>query len=226
MAEATIKPAAEMKNFETGSRRGSSKGKGRYDLLAFATLRRQAKHLEQGAVHYGDRNWQKGQPLGRYIDSALRHLFQWIEGERDEPHLAAFVWNAIALDWTANAILEGKLPRSLDDAGYLTPDLAEGMGEEPSEDEEEPSKADEAVRAFFAGAKAKSILENYGPMNLKAFYAKMETYGFGPVEAFKARKYLNTWTWLMQDSPTPRDENYLVGLPTQPRPEGGPTHAA
>src|SRR5690348_16520648 len=114
-----------MKSFKTGSRRGNPKGKGRFDLLPPEVLHELALHYEQGAEHYGDRNWEKGQPIGRYVDSLQRHLNQWLRGERDEPHLRSVVWNAMGLLWTVGRIMEGRLPRSLDDAGYLGPDLSQ-----------------------------------------------------------------------------------------------------
>ena len=59
-----------------------------------------AKHFENGALKYGERNWQKGIPVSRYIDSALRHLMKDLAGETDEDHAAAFVWNLMCCAWT------------------------------------------------------------------------------------------------------------------------------
>ena len=59
-----------------------------------------AKHFENGALKYGERNWQKGIPISRYIDSALRHLMKDCAGETDEDHAAAFVWNCMCAAWT------------------------------------------------------------------------------------------------------------------------------
>lgn len=59
-----------------------------------------AKHFENGALKYGERNWQKGIPISRYIDSALRHLMKDLAGETDEDHAAAFVWNCMCAAWT------------------------------------------------------------------------------------------------------------------------------
>ena len=52
-----------------------------------------AKHYEDGARKYSDRNWEKGIPLHCYIDSGVRHYFKFIRGDQDEPHDRAFVWN-------------------------------------------------------------------------------------------------------------------------------------
>lgn len=59
-----------------------------------------AKHFENGALKYGEHNWQKGIPISRYIDSAVRHLMKDLAGETDEDHAAAFVWNCMCAAWT------------------------------------------------------------------------------------------------------------------------------
>jgi hypothetical protein len=83
--------------FNTGSQRDSREGKGRLDLLPPLAILRVAKVYEQGAVKYGDRNWELGQPQDRFMDSALRHLFQWQAGKRDEDHLAHAAFNILAM---------------------------------------------------------------------------------------------------------------------------------
>jgi hypothetical protein len=101
--------------FKTGSRRDTREGKGRFDLIPPGPLRRLAQLYERGAQKYGDHNWQKGQPLSRYLDSAYRHLVAVAEGQEDEDHLAAVAWNAFSLMWTQAKIREGKLPPDLYD---------------------------------------------------------------------------------------------------------------
>lgn len=59
-----------------------------------------AKHFEEGAKKYGERNWEKGLPVHCYIDSAVRHYLKWLRGDRDEPHDRAFVWNLVCCIWT------------------------------------------------------------------------------------------------------------------------------
>ena len=59
-----------------------------------------AIHFEEGAKKYGDNNWRKGIPVQRYVDSALRHYFKWLRGDKDEPHDRAFCWNAMCAAWT------------------------------------------------------------------------------------------------------------------------------
>ena len=59
-----------------------------------------SKHFEQGAIKYGERNWEKGLPESCYIDSAIRHYLKWMDGQDDEPHDRAVIWNLICLWWT------------------------------------------------------------------------------------------------------------------------------
>ena len=59
-----------------------------------------AKHYEDGANKYSERNWEKGIPLHCYIDSAVRHLLKYLRGDTDEPHDRAFVWNVLGAIWT------------------------------------------------------------------------------------------------------------------------------
>lgn len=59
-----------------------------------------AIHFEEGAKKYGERNWEKGIPVQRYIDSAVRHYLKWLRGDNDEPHDRAFCWNIMCAIWT------------------------------------------------------------------------------------------------------------------------------
>jgi hypothetical protein len=78
-------------------------------------LAEDAKHMELGANKYQDRNWEKGQPLSQYINSAFRHLVKLAMGLTDEPHANAAVWNLNGYRHTKLLIKMGQLPASLDD---------------------------------------------------------------------------------------------------------------
>lgn len=110
-----VQDSGERQAFETGSVRDTREGKGRYDLLPPYPMFRLARHYENGAKKYGDRNWEKGQPVTRYYDSAMRHLFKYMEGSRDEDHLAAAAWNIIGIIHTEEMVRRGKLPKELVD---------------------------------------------------------------------------------------------------------------
>ena len=110
-----IKDSGNRRAFETGSVRDMAGGKGRYDLIPPEALRRLAVHYEKGAIKYGDKNWQKGQPIHVYTDSMLRHAQKVLARFEDEDHLAAVMWNAAAIIYTRGAIRSGDLPESLED---------------------------------------------------------------------------------------------------------------
>lgn len=113
----TTKDSGERRVFSTGSQRDVREGKGRYDLLPASCIRRLAQLYERGAKKYGDRNWEKGQPLSSTTDSMIRHAFQYLAGDKEEDHLSAVVFNAFALMFTEEQIEAGKLPKELKDVG-------------------------------------------------------------------------------------------------------------
>lgn len=57
-------------------------------------------HMQEGCNKYGDRNWEKGIPLQRYVDSAVRHYLKYRRGDTDERHDRAFIWNCLCGAWT------------------------------------------------------------------------------------------------------------------------------
>lgn len=109
-----VKDSGSRQNFDTGSKRDTSKGKGRFDLIPPYAILRLAKHYENGSVKYGDRNWELGQPLSRYLDSAERHINCIKMGLTDEDHLSAIAWNILAIIETQKRIELGILSNKLD----------------------------------------------------------------------------------------------------------------
>jgi len=89
----TLKDSGQREQFPSGMVRDIRTGKGRYDLISPYAMRRLAKTLEEGVEHYGERNWEKGAPTDRFLDSCLRHLIQWEMGMDDEDHLGHAFWN-------------------------------------------------------------------------------------------------------------------------------------
>lgn len=111
-----IKGTTEMyKSSVTDGVRSSDDGKPRFGLVPWSVITKLAIHYANGSLHYGDRNWEKGLPISRYIDSIHRHLHYWEMGATDEPHLIAAIWNMMNVDWTLDAIARGELPPELDD---------------------------------------------------------------------------------------------------------------
>ena len=77
--------------------REPTEGKGRFDLITPFAEDRIAKWYELGSKKYADRNWEKGMPFSRYVDSAKRHINKFVKGMDDEDHLAAAIWNLMAI---------------------------------------------------------------------------------------------------------------------------------
>lgn len=92
------------------------------DLIATAEdgtystiMRRFSQHYANGAKKYDKNNWRKGQPISRYYDSAMRHLWAIIDKKTEEDHLSALLWNLVAIIQTKIDINKGLLPQELND---------------------------------------------------------------------------------------------------------------
>ena len=115
--------SGERREFPTGSVRDKRTGKGRYDLISPFGIYPLAKRLEDGMTKYGERNWEKGQPLMSYLDSAERHIENAKEDfllgrEHIEDHIGAAMWNLHAYAHTLAMIEAGLLPEELDDRPF------------------------------------------------------------------------------------------------------------
>lgn len=113
--EFQLKDSGHRQTFDSGAQRDRQVGKGRYDLISPFALHRLALIAENGAIKYEDRNWEKGMPITRFIDSAKRHLNQALAGKIDEDHLAQAMWNCHAAIHILEMIRRGKLDKKLDD---------------------------------------------------------------------------------------------------------------
>lgn len=90
-----IQDSGDRTEFETGAVRDMHEGKGRFDLLPWEAIWEVAKHCEEGAKKYGERNCEKGIPIHSLLDSGMRHLAKYMMGFKDEPHLRAAAWNIL-----------------------------------------------------------------------------------------------------------------------------------
>lgn len=116
----TLPDSGDRREFSTGSVRDVRTGKGRFDLISPFAILSLANRLEDGMDKYGERNWEKGQNLMSYIDSAKRHINDFIIGtmvgqKSAEDHMSAALWNIQAFIHTQAMINEGLLPESLND---------------------------------------------------------------------------------------------------------------
>lgn len=92
-----MKSSGKIRQFSSGAVRDAADGKPRMELLPYDLLMRTSIWYGVGAEKYGDNNWRLGQPQSAVIGSLMRHLTKYMNGERDEDHLAAVVWNALSL---------------------------------------------------------------------------------------------------------------------------------
>ncbi len=115
-----VRDSGQRQQFPTGMQRDLRVGKGRYDLLPYFAVHRDAIHYGQGATKYDDHNWEKGQPFSRALDSALRHIFDYLRGDRVEDHLAAARFNLACVMHYEEMIKLGILPPELDDLQRYT----------------------------------------------------------------------------------------------------------
>lgn len=101
--------------FQTGAVREVVAGKGRFDLISPFALFHLARTMKNGSDKYPERNWERGIPLSKYIDSASRHLEKVKLGLTDEDHASAVLFNIAGWLHTKTLIDLGKLPKELDD---------------------------------------------------------------------------------------------------------------
>ena len=90
-----ILDSGQRREFDTGAVRDMAEGKGRMDLLPWRAIIEVSKHCENGCIKYGEHNVDKGIPMQSLIDSGLRHLAKFVDGQEDEPHLIAAAWNIL-----------------------------------------------------------------------------------------------------------------------------------
>ena len=82
--------------FGTGAVRSDTFEEFRYDLVSPIGLREVARACAEGAEKYGDWNWEKGMPVHDLLNHALAHVYEFLAGDRSEPHLGHAAWNLLA----------------------------------------------------------------------------------------------------------------------------------
>ena len=92
-----MRDSGKRRKFSTGAVRDRTEGKGWYHCISPFMEDRLAKWLELGGRKYGERNWERGMPFSRFVDSAKRHLAKFAMGLGDEDHLAAIIFNIQAI---------------------------------------------------------------------------------------------------------------------------------
>jgi hypothetical protein len=116
MAKFVMKDGGKKQSFGEGMAiRDTADDKPRPDLISPFAEERQGAWLGMGARKYAERNWEKGMPFSRCVASLRRHIMRFQQGMKDEDHLAAVMFNAMALIHYEEMIERGVLPASLND---------------------------------------------------------------------------------------------------------------
>ena len=82
--------------FGTGAVRSDTFEEFRYDLVSPIGLREVARACAEGAQKYSDWNWERGMPVNDLLNHAIAHVYQFLAGDRSEPHLGHAAWNLLA----------------------------------------------------------------------------------------------------------------------------------
>lgn len=109
--EYQTKDSGAREEFITGMVRDTQKNKPRYDLIDRNFLKRWAELMARGAEKYGEDNWRKASTeaeLNRFKASAIRHMFQYLEGDTSEDHAVA-----VAFNLAGACMVEEKLKKEL-----------------------------------------------------------------------------------------------------------------
>lgn len=112
------KDSGKREEFSTGMRRDTQDDKPRYDLIDRTFLKRWAELMARGAKKYGENNWLKAtteEELSRFKASAIRHIYQWLEGDTTEDHAVAVAFNLAG----AEMVREKLQKISIDASGQL-----------------------------------------------------------------------------------------------------------
>lgn len=88
--------AVDDRTFTTGARRSKDADETRYDLISPIALKALAATCAEGAHKYADFNWELGMPVHDLLNHALRHIYEFLSGDRNEPHLAHAAWGLMA----------------------------------------------------------------------------------------------------------------------------------
>ena len=102
-AEWELHQEPDHQTYQSGMKREPQKGRERFDLITpvcipynKTMLYRWAMLMSKGCEKYGERNWEQAagnEELSRFKESAFRHFMKWMQGETDEDHAAAVMFN-------------------------------------------------------------------------------------------------------------------------------------
>ena len=76
----------------------------KWSLVDYEAMKDMVRVLEFGALKYDAHNWRKGLPVTEVIESLLRHIYAYLEGEDNDPesklpHTGHIMCNAMFLSY-------------------------------------------------------------------------------------------------------------------------------
>jgi hypothetical protein len=83
------------KHYDTGAVRSGDCEATRYDLISPIGLEALARTYAEGARKFGAFNWENGMPVTDLLNHAIAHIYKFLNGNRDEDHLAHAAWNLL-----------------------------------------------------------------------------------------------------------------------------------
>jgi hypothetical protein len=89
-------PASNLRVHETGAVRTTDADGVAYHLISPIGLKAVAETCREGEVKYGAFSWEKGFPASDLLNHAIAHLYNFLAGDRSEPHLPHAAWNVLA----------------------------------------------------------------------------------------------------------------------------------
>lgn len=105
-----VNDSGRRETYASGMVRDTTEGKVNWSLVADGPmLERWAKHLTLGAEKYAVRNWMLSagqEELDRARESAFRHFMQWWNGESDEDHAAAVLFNINQVEYVKSRLID------------------------------------------------------------------------------------------------------------------------
>lgn len=82
--------------FKSGAVRSSDTDGVRFDLVSPIGLEAVARAAAEGAEKYSDYNWEQGMPVNDLLNHVLRHINEFLSGDRQEDHLGHAAWGCMA----------------------------------------------------------------------------------------------------------------------------------
>ena len=101
------KDSGKRQSWDSGMVRDTNEGKTDFTYLVMPGVPYEDQPLHRlmglymrGAEKYSRDNWTKAnspEELQRFKESAFRHWMMYLSGDREEDHLAAFIWNGFCI---------------------------------------------------------------------------------------------------------------------------------